>query len=106
MTCDPTAPVAPVTKTRSGMGDRLVRADLRLEADRQPVPSVDRDDRHRQLHQLTFIEMLERGGVLGVRDTVADPRYDFGPRERRALARRVKRCLVPDRNGIDALLRL
>ena len=52
----------PCTSTRSGGGvfraRRLVAPDVRAEADREPVPSIDGDDGHRQIHQLLLTEML------------------------------------------------
>ena len=49
------------TQQLSTRNRRNVTADLgRVEGNCQPVPAVDRDDRHREVHELAFIEVLGR----------------------------------------------
>ena len=44
----------------SGVRGWAIRPDIRAEGDRQTIPSIDRDHRHRQLGELAFAEMGKR----------------------------------------------
>jgi hypothetical protein len=70
----------------------LVTADLGLERYRQPVPSVDRDDRHREIDQLAFRETFASTQVQIVgHSSMADLRDGVRPLKRRSFAGGVER---------------
>src|SRR5688500_14466616 len=84
---------------------RLVRSSRCAEADRQPVPAVDGDHRHRELHELTLAEVPSRRCVLGVRHArLAYLRDRVRPCECRALEGRKERRLAPHRRRVQPLL--
>ncbi len=96
--------------TRTGLlllcrrGGRLISPDCLRKGDRQPVPAVDRDDRHRQLDQLFFTELCTRCLELLVRRmSLGDQRDGFRPPWSGAFAVGVERRLAPSVEGIEPL---
>src|SRR5579875_105176 len=83
-------------RLRPGNLLRLIGSGWDAEGDAQPVPAVDRDDRHRQVDQLLFREVPACFLVDFVRDLARRYQRDrFGPAEGRPLAVAVEGRLAP-----------
>src|SRR3954469_16825570 len=85
---------------------RLIHAGHAAEADRDPVPGVDRGHRPRHVRELLLGEMPARPGEQGIADALADPRHGLGPGQRRPLPVREEGRLPPGVQRVDPLLRL
>src|SRR6266702_1735958 len=79
----------------------------RPEADRDPVPGVDRRDEKRELHQLGLAELRTDLVVDGVGDVrLRYQRYSLGPGQHRPLALRIERRLPPGIQEVEPFLGL
>ena len=76
----------------------------RAEADRQPVPAIDRHGGQRQVHQLLVGKLLARLLVDFVRNVVnRDERYGLRPGQRCSFAFGKEGAFAPGNEGIEAL---
>src|SRR5262249_13154503 len=86
---------------------RTVAARHRAAAYEEPVPPVDGDHGHGQIHQLLLAEMAARAFIHLVRHVIAtDRRHRLGPGEGRPLALAVEGSLLPDGKRIEPLFGL
>src|ERR1051325_5991748 len=84
---------------------RLVRAHWRSEADRKPVPGIDRDDCQRQVHQFPFCKLLLHLTVDFIWHLIfADSGNRFRPGQRCPFPLIVERGLAPGGYSIKTLL--
>jgi hypothetical protein len=76
-------------------------------ADRETIPPVDHVDHQRQLHLLLLGEFRDERVIYILRRPRGGYQsHRIGPCQRRALARRIDRCVMPRAQQIDALLGL
>src|SRR5271170_887871 len=75
--------------------------------DRNPVPSIDRDHSHRQVHQLLLRKVLPRMLIHRIRNMVRTHQsHSLAPRQRSLLAIRKERRLPPGVQSIEPLFAL
>ena len=84
---------------------RLIGARNRTEADRQPIPTVNRDDGQRQVHEFLLSEMLMSTRVDFFGDVLlAHLSYRFRPSQRGAFSFRKEWRFASGNDRVEALL--
>src|SRR4051794_24721760 len=85
---------------------RLIHTGHAAEADRDPVPGVDRGHSPRQVRELPLGELPPRLSEQGIADALADARDGLGPGQCRPLPVGEEGRLAPGVQRVDPLLRL